>query len=416
MNQTGKRRTTDHADNTDWENGGRGGQSPPVDVMKSWLAGVLTQEHAASHMKTTNTSQQTVSPCPRQPSSGGVIKLAQDVHAHSIVSCVQEEGLQPKAPRKTDPATHLQRVEQLVAKSQKVYSCYEAGPTGFALHRQLTALGVENIVIAPTCLDERGQRVNNDKRDTLHLAVKLDRYVAGNKKAFTVVRVPRLEEEQRRAWTRHYKQLQQQRLSLASQGRSLALTQGHAISNLWWHATAWKQHQEQLPAWVLEHLEVFRTIILVIDEQMDRIVERLVAARRTRKELQPKWAGDLSLEIIDSEVCDWNRFTSWRKTGSYPGLTGGVSASGQSHSDLSITKVGNRRLRAALIEMAWRMARHQPNYWLSRKWAHILGPGAKAHRRLRKKAIVAFARQLFIDLWKWKTGRVTAERLGWEMV
>ncbi len=76
----------------------------------------------------------------------------------------------------------------------------------------------------------------------------------------------------------------------------------------------------------------------------------------------------------------------------------------------------NRRLRTALVEMAWRLALHQPDYWLTKKWAHVLSPGAKAHRRNRKKAIVAYARALFVDLWKWKTGRVTAERLGWQMV
>jgi hypothetical protein len=65
--------------------------------------------------------------------------------------------------------------------------------------------------------------------------------------------------------------------------------------------------------------------------------------------------------------------------------------------------------------MAWRLALHQPNYWLTQKWAPILSPKAKAHRRNRKKAIVAYARQLFVDLWKWKTGRTTAEHLGWEM-
>jgi transposase len=91
------------------------------------------------------------------------------------------------------------------------------------------------------------------------------------------------------------------------------------------------------------------------------------------------------MEVIDSEVCDWNRFSSWRKAGSYSGLTGGVSASGQSHNDLSITKVGNRRLRTALIEMAWRLVLHQPNYWLTKKWAPVIGPQAKAHRRSRKK-------------------------------
>ena len=362
-----------------------------------------------------------------QPKRYGVVKLAQDVHAHFFVSCVQIEGQRPKAPRKLDPQSHLKFVADLVARSEKVYSCYEAGPTGFELHRQLTRLGVENIVIAPSCLDEHGKRVNTDKSDTLQLASRLDRYVAGNKNIFTVVRVPTPEEEQRRAWPRQRKQLQGQRLSLASQGRSLVLTQGIAIDNLWWQEARWQRHQQVLAPWLLEHLEVFRGIILAVHEKISQIDQKIVAARQAKakadrkaqvdspEELKPKYAGDLSMEVIEAEVCNWDRFSSWRKAGSYCGLTGGVSASGQSHNDLSITKAGNRRLRTALIQMAWRLVLHQPDYWLTRKWAPVLGAKTKAHRRNRKKAIVAYARQLFVDLWRWKTGRISAERLGWVM-
>ncbi len=351
-----------------------------------------------------------------QPKRYGLVKLAQDVHAHTVVSCIQEESQRPKPPRRADPATHLERARELVLHSEQVHSCYEAGPTGFALHRQLTDLGVQNIVVAPFCLDERGRRVNNDNTDTLGLAGRLDRYVAGNTRVFSVVRVPTVTEEQRRVWTRQRKQLQSQRLSVASQGRGLVLTQGQAISNEWWRPKAWKMHQTQLAPWLVEHLQIYRKIIEVINEELKRIDEQIVAHRRSQGLEQPKWAGDLTLETIEAEVCDWQRFPSWRKAGCYSGLTGGVSSSGTSHSDLSITKVGNRRLRAALVELAWRMARHQPNYWLTKKWQHILGAQAKAHRRLRKKAIVAYARALFVDLWKWKTGRVTAQKLGWEMV
>jgi len=59
--------------------------------------------------------------------------------------------------------------------------------------------------------------------------------------------------------------------------------------------------------------------------------------------------------------------------------------------------------------------RRQPDYWLVKKWKHVLGTGSKAHRRLGKKAIVAFARALLADLWRWKTGRISAEKLGWVM-
>jgi transposase len=378
------------------------------------LAGVLSKRHTASPMINYILKEpQTI--VPSQTKRYGVVKLTQDVHAHFFVSCLQEEGQQPKTPRKLPPNAHLEWVAQLVAQSEKVYSCYEAGPTGFSLHRQLTKLGVENIVVAPSCLDEQGKRVNNDRSDTLQLAGRLDRYVAGNKRIFTVVRIPTMDQEQRRAWPRQRKQLQAQRLSLASQGRSLVLSQGVAINNQWWQESNWKSHQASLPSWLMRHLEVFRRIILAVDEEIDQIDKQILAQRKAAAQPKPKYAGENSLEVIEAEVCDWSRFSSWRKAGSYCGLTGGVSASGQSHRDLSITKRGNPRLRTALIEMAWRMALHQPDYWLTKKWAPVLSPKAKAHRRSRKKAIVAYARQLFVDLWKWKTGRITAERLGWQM-
>jgi transposase len=249
----------------------------------------------------------------------------------------------------------------------------------------------------------------------LYLVSASDRYVAGNKRIFTVVRIPTVEEEQRRVWPRQRKQLQGQRLSLASQGRSLVLTQGVAIDNLWWQAAKWKRHQAELAPWLVAHLEVFRRIILAVDEEIGQINQKILAERAARAQPKPKYAGEASLEVIEAEVCDWHRFGSWRKAGSYCGLTGGVSASGQSHRDLGITKRGNRRLRTALIEMAWRLVRHQPDYWLTKKWAPVLSAKAKAHGRSRKRAIVAYARQLFVDLWKWKTGRITAERLGWAM-
>jgi hypothetical protein len=72
--------------------------------------------------------KQPVTIVPSQPKRYGVLKLAQDVHAHFYVNCMQEEGQQPKAPRKMDPKSHLDWVAQLVAQSEKVYSCYEAGP------------------------------------------------------------------------------------------------------------------------------------------------------------------------------------------------------------------------------------------------------------------------------------------------
>jgi transposase len=77
-----------------------------------------------------------------------------------------------------------------------------------------------------------------------------------------------------------------------------------------------------------------------------------------------------------------------------------------------VTKHGNPRLRAALVELAWRLVRFQPNYKPILKWRDTLGKGALATGAARKKAIVAVARQLAVDLWRIRTGRVSAETLG----
>src|ERR1051325_5226904 len=356
-------------------------------------------------------------PTVNQPKRYGVIKLAQDVHAHFVVFSIQEEGQVPKAPRKMLYPFYRAYVEKLAAQSEKVYSCYEAGPTGYALHRELTKLGIENIVVAPVKLDERNKGVVNDNTDTLALASKLERYVAGNKRIFTVVPVPTPEQEQERALTRQRQQLQEQRLSLAAQGRSFVLTQGEAISNEWWKPKLWDYYSKKLASWLIERLEIFRGLILAIDQQMKALDERIQKAFEAKKVARPAYAGEKTLAIIENELRGFERFTSWRKVGSYSGLTGGVSSSGQSHSDLNITKAGNPRLRRALIQLAWRFASagHQPDYWLNKKYAPILGPGKATHRRSRKKAIVAYARLMLVDIWKWRTGRITPEKLGWVM-
>ena len=90
-----------------------------------------------------------------------------------------------------------------------------------------------------------------------------------------------------------------------------------------------------------------------------------------------------------------------------------MSASGKTLHLLPITKHGNVRLRTALIELAWRLVLWQPDYKLVKKWWSILG-NPKATRAARKKAIVAIARQMAVDLWRWRTVRVKPAELGWK--
>jgi len=339
-------------------------------------------------------------------------KLGLDVHAASIMVGRQVEGLHPQPAQRFKVAAFLPWVQEQVAKGFRVISCYEAGPTGYWLHRKLTELGVTNYVVCPTRLDSRGKGVNTDKTDALELVVRLDRYVAGNRKAFSVVPVPTPEQEQKRAVSRQREQLRRQRLSVAAQGRMLLLGQGYRVSNGWWKGARWDRLKEQVPAWLLSQLESFLRVIEAVEKEVRAWTKQVSQAAPAGL---PRGLGALTHEIIEREIRDWHRFANRRQVGGYSGLTGGVSGSGEQSADLSITKAGNRRLSVALIECAWRLVLSQPGYWLVQKWRPVrLNP--KVAKRRRKQAIVAFARQLLVDLWKWKTGKVTPERLGWVMV
>jgi len=191
----------------------------------------------------------------------------------------------------------------------------------------------------------------------------------------------------------------------------LMLLQGRRESNQWWKPTRWVKLEAELAPWLVERLEVFRQLIVAVNQAVQQLTQE-VAGRAPK--VRPQGLGRLTHQVISSEVADWHRFENRRQVGSYAGLTGGVSSSGPRSADLSITKAGNARLRTALVELSWRLLLYQPRYYLVQKWKPIL-LNPKAHRRARKRALVAFARQLFIDLWRWQTGRRTPAQLGWVM-
>ena len=155
------------------------------------------------------------------------LKLGLDVHAETIVVVRILDQSSPQPAQKFTPGKFLEWVKKQVALADAVHSCYEAGPFGYGLHRQLVALGLHNVVVQPVCLDERHTGVNDDKRDARELALRLDRYVAGNQHALATVRVPTPEEEQKRIQSRQREQLRREVQRVASQGRSLLLTQSH---------------------------------------------------------------------------------------------------------------------------------------------------------------------------------------------
>ena len=75
----------------------------------------------------------------------------------------------------------------------------------------------------------------------------------------------------------------------------------------------------------------------------------------------------------------------------------------------SIDRMGNGRVRALLVEAVWGFLRWQPNWKAAQRMKVKLGAGTA----MKKKTVVALARQLAVDLWRWRTGRCTLADLGW---
>jgi hypothetical protein len=133
--------------------------------------------------------------CESGPPPYQVIKLGIDVHLDRYVVVRQIDGGAPQPPQRFSPTQFLAWAKKQTALARQVYSCYEAGPFGYRLHRQLKDLGITNYVIRPRDWDEYGKKVKTDKRDAKQMVLNLDRYVAGNAEAFCVVRVPTEAEE-----------------------------------------------------------------------------------------------------------------------------------------------------------------------------------------------------------------------------
>ena len=147
-------------------------------------------------------TQKSNTPDPNRPQPKPLLKIALDVHLSWHVMAVQEEGTNPKPPQRFKPADFLKWIQQKRAVGYNIITCYEAGPFGYGLHRQLTALGVTNYVIRPRNWDDQHTRIKTDRTDALSMLNALDRFVAGNQKALALVRVPTEAQERQRTQSR----------------------------------------------------------------------------------------------------------------------------------------------------------------------------------------------------------------------
>lgn len=336
--------------------------------------------------------------------TGVTIKLGLDVHAGQITVCRQDGGLVPKPAHKKGWPEFLRWVEKLAAGPGPVISCYEAGPCGYGLHRQLTALGVTNYVVVPQRWDTEGKRVKTDARDARELCDRLDRYERGNTKAFSVVRVPTPEQEQRRAVGRQRGRLVQERLRCVLRGHGLMLGQGCQAPTGWWEPKRWASFQQELPEWLRAQVQTWQAQAVALDEQVTRW--SLQVEVQSAGQLIPKGVGALTAALLAGEILDWGRFENRRQVASYTGLCPSEHSSGLKRRQGGVSKHGNPRVRHQLVEACWRLLQWQPDYPPLRKLRAATGA------RARKRAVVAAARRLAIDLWRINTAQCPAEKLG----
>jgi transposase len=304
------------------------------------------------------------------------------------------------------------RFEELLLFAQKqlslaeeVYAVYEAGPLGYVLYRRLRELGIKALVSAPECL-EQGKRKHN-KLDARKLTSRLYSYVQGDSEMLRVVRVPTPEQEQLRSQSRQYDQLVETRKRLAAQARALVLSQGYGMmTGAWWRPIAYRKWAPVLPEWIRAELEVWQTTLRLLDVQIAQRKKELI---QSNKEALPKGFGAQSMVQLDREIGDYHRFSTRRKVGCFGGFVPREYSTGTNQRLGSITKVGSPRVRTLIIEMVWRLLLFQPNYPPIVQWRETLCGSNKVRK---KKAAVAVARRLLIDIWKMRTGRTTAQELG----
>ena len=179
-----------------------------------------------------------------------VIKLGVDTHQNSYsVARMFDSGV-PQPAQNMSPEAFMQFAKKQQKLAKRVVVAYEAGPFGFQLHRQLTALGIECLVVVACNWDERRKRTKTDKIDARQIVLNLDRYLAGNTHALSVVRVPTLAEEIARDLSRERDQFKKDRTRMINRGCALLRRYGMRKLGRWWADGA----VDDLRPWLLEQL------------------------------------------------------------------------------------------------------------------------------------------------------------------
>jgi transposase len=298
----------------------------------------------------------------------------------------------------------------------RVRSCYEAGRDGFWIHRALLARGVENRVVDSSSIEvnRRSRRAKSDRLDALKLVMLLVRVCAGDRQAWSEVRVPTAEAEAARHRSRERTALTQEQTRLRNQIGSWLATAGGVASHRTRRQPAWWTQVRDwadapLPATVQARIARAETRLALVAEQIAGIeaaqAETIAAAAPTSPHgrlVQLKGIATTSASILIDEGLVWRAFQNRRQLGGLLGFAPVKYESGEASYDQGISRAGNNRLQSTMVQLAWGWVHWQPTSALTQWYLARFGTG----KRTRKVGIVALARKLFIALWRWATAGV----------
>ncbi len=338
-----------------------------------------------------------------------VFQLGMDVDLRNIVMAVQCDGGEIARAQPWSRARLLEWVRRQVSAGHAVHSVYEACGFGYTLHRELSAAGAHSIVTTPMRLSLERQR-KNDRMDAVELCLRLARWREGRRGELKPIRIPSAEEQEQRELGRQREFFKREVRRLENHGRALRIEFEHeTLPGGWAGPRKWKRLALECSPFVREQLQPIAREIRSNKAELTRLSELIEA--RVAEEQIPQGLGALTLALVEGEVCDWQRFRGRKAIGSYTGCCPSEHSSGGVQRFGHIDRHGNKHLRVLLVEAVWRLLRWQPNWHARQKYLGRLTHGAS----LKKKTAVALARQLAIDLWRWRTGRATAADLGWEL-
>jgi transposase len=256
------------------------------------------------------------------------------------------------------PAKIERIIKKLAARYGRLEVCFEAGPTGYGLHRQIQELGHDCLVVAPALIPKRaGERVKTNRRDAVTLA-RLHR--AGE---LTGVWVPDAVHEAirdlvraREAAMEDLRRKRQQLLSFLLRHGRIYSGGGHwTLAHRRWLARQAFEHPAQQVVFQegVNAIEDAAQRLRRLDEQLAAIVPNWSLAPVVAAYQAMRGASFLVAVTFAAEIGDVRRFDTPRQLMSFLGLVPGERSTGDTVRRGGLTLAGNRRARRALIEAAW---------------------------------------------------------------